>query len=424
MAKITDVALKNLKGVKGKPHVESCGDGLGLKVTINQGGKTAKKWVLRYSDITKKRQKCTIGSYPDLTLAKARALAEDLKAKAKTGVNLAQENKRAKREKTAGIEGGKNTFELVARAWLERRTLDWAPSHAKRQRERLEGNIFTVFGDKSVNSVTMQDVDSALKFVIDRGSRDTAHRICTILKSVFEYADAMGYLSDISIITRLSSYKRALPQPKKEQHFYREMTEEQIGALLLAIEESRFRWTLPVSIALRLAPYVIVRPGELCNAEWVELDLANAEWSIPGRRMKAKRDHIVPLSHQALTLFREIHKYSGNKQYVFPTWGRKGTPITTNALVGALRKLGYRSTLQNSESSFTTHGFRGMASTTFYQRFKWPGDYTEHQLAHKEVNRVKAAYNRVNPSSYLEERREMMQEYADFLDALRDKAQS
>lgn len=425
MAKITDMMIRKLEGEKGKTQKITIGAGLQLWVTINQSGKTAKVWYLRYYDASGKQQRSKLGTYPDMTLAKAMAAAEDAKTKAKEGVKLADERAAARRiiiEANTPKPG--TSFEEIARIWLEKKSIDWEFSHAKRQRERLEANIFPIFGHKPISEITMPDIDAALSLVVNRGSRETAHRIATILKTVFEYADAMGFIEDISIITRLASYKKTLPQPKKDRHFYKDMTESQIGKLLLDLEESKARWTLPTSIAVRLAPYVITRPKELCEAEWTEVNLDAAEWFIPGDRMKAGYDHIVPLCRQALELFREIHKFSGNGKYVFPSWSRAGTPITTNALIRVFRKLGYESTQKDPQAAFTTHGFRGMASTILYQKLTYPGDFIEYQLGHVETNRVKAAYNRLTPRSYLEERRAMMQQYADYLDGLRQQAQS
>lgn len=425
MEKVSDLKLRKIEGIPGETQKINVGAGLQLWVTVNQAGKTSKVWYLRYYDAENKRQRSKLGTYPELSLAKAQAAAEDAKAKAKEGVKLADERAAARRiiiEANAPKPG--TSFEEIARVWLEKKSIDWEFSHAKRQRERLEANIFPIFGAKDISAVTMTDIDGALDLVVKRGSRETAHRIATILKTVFEYADAMGYLEDIAIITRLSSYKKTLPQPKKDRHFYKEMTEDQIGQLLLDIEESKGRWTLQTSTALRLAPYVITRPGELCEAEWTEFNLEAAEWYIPARRMKAGLDHIVPLPRQALALLYDMKAFSGSGQYVFPSWSKKNTPITTNALVVALRKIGYGSTLQDPSNAFTTHGFRGMASTLLYQRLEYPGDYVELQLAHKEKDKVKAAYNQITPRSYLDQRREMLQKYADYLDNLREKARS
>lgn len=423
MAKLTDAYLRNLKGAAGETHVERVGGGLELWVTVNQAGQTAKKWVLRYYATDGKRQKARIGEYPDLSLAKAQALSEDMKKKAKEeGVNLAQEQAKARRVKVEDVQTERqNTFENVARAWLEKKGLEWDPAHAKRQQERLSGNIFPAFGDLELNTVTMQHIDDALRPIIARGARETAQRVCTIVKSIFDYADTMGILSDALIIRRLERYRKDMPQPVEKKHLYKEMSEGEIGKLLSLIEGSKMRWTLQTSVALRMAPYVMLRPNELCGARWEEIDIETAEWLIPARRMKPGRDHLVPLPRQAVELLLEIRPFSGANELVFPSPKKHREPITTASLIQALRRIGYASTREEGDA-FVTHGFRGMASTVLHQKLKFDSDIVELQLSHIDQNRVKTAYNQITTRSYLEERREMLQVYADYLDNLREIA--
>lgn len=428
MIKITDMTLRKLTGIPGETQKVSIGSGLQLWVTINQAGKTAKVWYLRYYDADGKRQRSKLGEYPDMSLAKAMAAAEDAKAKAKDGINLAQEKTAHKRVKIEAAQTEQaqqgTTFEEVARTWLAKKSIDWEARHAKRQRERLEGNIFPTIGQLGINNVTMSQIDAALDVVVARGSRETAQRICTIIKSVFEYAYTLQLLKDPSILTLLGLYRKDMPQPLGKRHLYKEMGEEEIGKLMLSLEESRMRWTFSTSIALRIAPYLLVRPGELVGMQWAEIDMKNAEWYIPGKRMKAGKDHIVPLCRQALALLSEIRPYSGAHQYVFPSTrsGSKHLPIGTPSLIQALRRIGFASTTAEADS-FTTHGFRGMASTTLHQHPAFSdckSEWIEHQLAHVDKDKIRAAYNQLGPRSYLDERRKMLQAYADYLDGLKE----
>lgn len=427
MAKITDALLRNLKGTPGTIHTERCGGGLELWVSINQSGKTLKKWVLRYYGADGKRRKARIGDYPALTLAKAQALAEDMKVKAKTeGVNIAQENAKQKRILIEGIQEDQRTFQSVADAWLDKKMPEWDGAHGKRQRERLVGSIFPVFGHLPLNSIAMENVDNALKVVIDRGAKESAQRICTILKSIFEYADTMGYLENPIIINRLSRYRKDMPQPDKKRHLYKEMSEDEIGSLMLNLENYRHRGTIQTSTALRLAPYVMLRPIEICEAEWEEINLEDAEWYLPAAKMKMERDHIVPLPTQAIEILLEAGQLSRNNRFVFPSPRKKDSPITTGSLLQALRRMGYASNRQEGDQ-FCTHGFRGMASTSLNQapQFNYlKRDWIEFQLAHAEENKIRAAYNALTPRSYLDERREMVQAYADYLDGLKKKAKA
>lgn len=411
-----ELTIRNAKAVKGEILVTHCGAGLEMWVSVNQSGKTLKKWVLRYTDAAGKRQKVRIGSYPEMTLAKAQAAAEDLKEKAKTGHNLAKENARDKRAPKIS-----RTFEGVATAWLNKKTPEWDDAHAKRQKERLVGNIFPAFGDVDINAVSMEHIDNALAVVIERGARETAQRICSIIINVFEYADLMGFMENPVIINRLTRYRKEMPKPTTKRHLYKDMSEVEIGALLLALDEFKRRWTLQTSVALRLAPYVMLRPIEICEAEWVEININAAEWRIPAARMKMSRDHIVPLPRQAVELLLEIRPFSGANKYVFPSPRKHNAPISTASLLQAIRRIGYASTKEEG-NSFCTHGFRGMASTTLNQHPRFQHlkeDWIEFQLAHAQKDRIRAAYNILTPRSYFEERRMMVQDYADYLDELK-----
>jgi integrase len=377
---------------------------------------------LRYYDVEGKRQRSKLGEYPELSLAKAQALAEDAKKTAKEGFRLSEANaskRRMKIEKNQAAQAQeKNTFIRVAEAWLEKKSITWVPGHLKRQRERLQGHLYPALGNKPVNMLTMADVDTTLLPLVKDRKSETAKRACDLIRNVLEYADLMELLDNSGIINKIAKYRREIPVSPVKRHFYQEMSVEQTGALLLALEESNARWTKATSVASRLAPYVFLRASELCGAEWSEINLEHAEWLIPAERMKSRREHLVPLSRQALMLLEEIKPLSHGGKFVFPSQAKPHEHISTNALIQVLRRLGYKSTREEGES-FVTHAFRGLASTTLYQKLQYPGDYIEHQLAHVEPNKVKLAYNQINARSYLEERRKMMQEYADYLDNLR-----
>lgn len=420
MQKITDVFLRNLKPTD---EIQKINVNDGLSLWVRPSGK--KIWYLRYYSAGK-RQIATIGEYPALTLAKAQAAAEDLKEQAKEGLNIAKAKAEVRRIKIEGNAEAsfqtQNTFESIAEMWLADRALTWVPGHLKRQRERLQGHLYLALGNKPVNSISMLDVRAALSPLVAAGKSETAKRAADLIRNVLEFADTLQMLEDGSIMGKIAKYRREVPQTTKKRHLYdREMTPADAGRLLLALDESKGRWTLQTSVAVRLAPYVILRPSELCGAEWSEINLDKGEWYVPASRMKMKRDHIVPLSRQAKVLLEEIRPLTGGNQYVFPSWSKRG-PITTNALILVFRRLGYASTRAQGEESFVTHGFRGLASTTLYQILKYPGDYIEHQLAHVEENKVKSAYNQLTAWSYLDERRAMLQAYADYLDGLRERA--
>ena len=231
---------------------------------------------------------------------------------------------------------------------------------------------------------------------------DTAHRILQDTSRIFRYAIATGRAER----DPAADLKGALTVPRKG-HFATIVDTKEIGQLLRDVDA--YSGNLVVRAALRLAPYVFVRPGELRKAEWTEFDLENAEWRIPAKRMKMRVLHIVPLSRQVLGILRDLHPYSGDGPYLFPSVRAKSAPISDMTLLAGLRRLGY------SKEQMTVHGFRSLASTLLNEQ-GYNKDWIERQLAHGERNSVRASYNY---AEYLPERRKMMQSWADFLDSLR-----
>ena len=426
MAKISDVFIRNLKPTE---EVQKVQIGEGLSLWVRPSGK--KIWYLRYY-VGAKRQIATIGEYPALSLKDAQRKADDLKAVAKEeGVNISKDAKKQRQIKAdaalADQQENQKTFRAVAESWLDKKASVWVAGHLKRRKEKLEGYLFPALGNKSVESITMQDVDAIIRPFIRDGKIETAKRTCDLLRNVLEHADLMELLENGSITSKISKYRKEIPTPPR-QSFYQEMTQDQIGTLLHLIEGSKMRWTKATSVAVRLAQYVALRASELCGAKWTEIDLEKAEWVVPAARMKAKRDHIVPLSTQAVELLKEIQVFTGGGLFVFPSQSKPNRPITTSAILQVFRRLGYGSTRKSEKESFVTHAFRGMFSTTMYQNSEFASvlksEWIEHQLAHIEPNKVKAAYNQIGPRSYLDERRVMLQKYADYLDNLKKQAAS
>lgn len=291
----------------------------------------------------------------------------------------------------------------------------------KQNRGRLAANIYPILGHLPIDRITVADVEQALLHVIDRGSLEVARRIHTMVTCIFEYAFSKDMVKDADIIVRLGIYKKSMPKRKKKKsHFEREMEHDEIATLALKIHDHA-AGTFPVVIALKVAPYVAVRPSELIEAEWSEFNLEKAEWIIPGERMKNKLTLLVPLPRQAVALLREMQKFSGKGTYVFPSTSsiRSGKPATTMALIQALRRMGF--TAENN-NRFVTHGFRGLFSTTAYNQFGAREMAVELQLAHLNRDEIKAAYHKTGIRTVIDERRELLQRYADYLDDLRKKA--
>lgn len=380
----------------------------------------SKLWRFRYL-FNGAAKMLSLGDYPTISLKEARDKAHEVRKLVAEGIDPSQERKIEKQ--TAAFK----TFQAVTEAWLNDRTENrWEASHAKRNRERFVGNIFPVIGTVNLNDLTLTDFDKAFIPLKRRGALETAHRICAMCIEVLSYAGRFRYLDDKNIIFELQQYKKEdLPRPTKGK--LATITDpEGIGELLCRIDESEGRQTYPVALALQIAPYVMLRPGELVGGLWEEIHFAKAEWYIPAARMKPGVDHVVPLPKQAMVLLEQLRQFSGNGEYMFPASNRsRGEHICTETLLQALRRMKYQS------GEFTTHGFRAMASTilngnktheiTGFTLPSYDPDLIEIQLSHAEDNKIRKAYNRRDPYARIQERREMVQLYADLLCHLKNQ---
>lgn len=296
-----------------------------------------------------------------------------------------------------------HTFETVAREWLSLQQKTLSDSTLSRERSRLERFIFPHLGGRPIALITALELLGVLQRIESRGTNDSAHRTRSICSRVLRYAIATGR-AERDCTTDL---RGALP-PVTGGHFAAITEPAKIGELLRAIDG--YIGQPSTAYALRLAPYVFVRPGELRQATWSEFDFNRAEWRIPEARMKAGEPLLVPLSRQVIELLRRLHPITGHGRYLFPSLRSATRPITDNTVNAALRRLGY------SSEEMTGHGFRSMASTALNEQ-GWHPDLIELQLAHAERNKVRGAYNR---AQRLAERRQMMQAWADYLDRLRE----
>ncbi len=298
-----------------------------------------------------------------------------------------------------------NTFEAVAREWFAKYAPTWAPTHADKILRRLERDVFPWLGHRPAGAIEAPEILDVLRRVEARGALETAHRVQQNIGQAMRYAIATGRATR----NPAADLKGALP-PATPRHHPSVTDPKAVAALLRALES--YSGTLPVRCALRLAPLVFVRPGELRRAEWTEFDFDAAEWRIPKERMKARAPHVVPLPHQAIAIMQELRPLTGSGRYVFPSTRSAQRPMSENTVNGALRRLGY------SKDEMTGHGFRSIASTTLNEQ-GWHPDAIERQLAHAERNAVRGAYNY---AEHLPERRRMMQAWADYLDALKFSA--
>jgi integrase len=366
-------------------------DERGLYLEVAPGG--GRWWRLKYR-VAGREKRLSLGVYPDVGLKDARERRDAARRELAAGIDPSASRK-------AKALAGAESFEAVAREWLAKRAPGWAANHASKIERRLEADVFPYIGREPVNAITAPALLTVLRRVEARGALETAHRIHQNCGQVFRYAVATGRAErDPS-----GDLRGALP-PARERHHASVTDPKQVRALLIAIEG--YEGSHITRCALRLAPLVFVRPGELRKAEWAEFDLDNAEWRIPAARMKARQPHVVPLSSQAVTILRELHALTGSGRLVFPGLRSRNRPMSENTINAALRRLGF------GKDQMTGHGFRSMASTLLNEQ-GWNRDAIERQLAHAERNNVRAAYNF---AEHLPERRRMMQAWGSFLAGL------
>jgi integrase len=363
--------------------------GLFLLVTPTGG----RLWRLRYR-IGNLEKLISLGSYPDVPLKRAREKRDEARRLIADEIDPSAERKARRAAMLV-------TFQGVAQEWLDLQSKSLAPETISILGARMNSGLHPYLGTRPMTSITAQELLSALRRIEARGRHETAHRVRALAGRVFRYAVATGRAQhDVA-----ADLKDALA-PVKSKNFASVTDPIRVGELMRAIEG--YSGHPVTALALKLAPLVFVRPGELRQAEWSEFDLEGAEWRIPAARMKMRELHVVPLAHQSITLLEELQPFARGGRYVFPSLRSRDRPMSNNTINGALRRLGY------STEEQTGHGFRTMASTLLNEQ-GFPPDVIELQLAHAERNKVRAAYNK---AQRLPERRKMMQAWADYLDGL------
>lgn len=370
------------------------GGSLFLLITA-QGGKW---WRFKYR-FDGKEKLLSFGVFPDVGLKDARDRRDEARKQLAAHVDPSEHRKAVKSARTAGAA---NSFEVVAREWLARYSPAWAASHSSKVHTRLEKDVFPWIGGRVIGDITPPEVLSVLRRIEGRGALDTAHRAHQNCGQVFRYAVATGR----AVRDPCADLRGALP-PAKHVHFASLTDPAHVAELLRAIEG--FRGTFVVQCALQLAPMFFVRPGELRCARWSEFDFEKAEWRY--LVTKTKTEHLVPMATQAVAKLRELQALTGSREYVF-TGRDPRKPMSGAAINAALRRMGY-----DTRTEITGHGFRAMARTILHQDLGVPPEVIEHQLAHRVPDNLGTAYNR---TKFLKERRMMMQQWADYLDALRE----
>ncbi len=394
--RITPLSEVKIRTAKPRKNPYKLFDGGGLFLLVTPSG--GKLWHFKYR-FDKKEKKLALGTYPEISLADARLRRDEARRQVAHGIDPGALRKAQKQAETEETE----TFEVIAREWHAKFTPSWSPGHAATIMSRLERDIFPWIGKRPIAQTKAPELLAVLRRVESRGALESAHRIRTIVGQVFRYAVATGRAErDPS-----ADLKGALPQPG-EKHHAAITDPKEVAPLLRAIDG--YRGHFVVKCALRLAPLFFVRPGELRNAEWAEVGLDEAVWNIPAHKMKMKQSHIVPLCSQAVEILTELKGLTGASKYVFPSGRSYARPMSNNAILAALRRMGY------DKDTMTGHGFRAMARTILDEVLQVRPDFIEHQLAHAVRDPNGRAYNR---TAHLAERRKMMQTWADYLDGLK-----
>lgn len=391
---LSDTAIRK---IKPSDRTQRLFDGGGLYLEVSPAG--GKWWRQKYRFLGKEKR-LAHGTYPDVSLADAREKRDSARKLLAAGVDPGEHRKALK---AASEERAANSFELVAREWFAKQKATWADSHSAKILLRLENDIFPWLGKKPTAEIKPRELLAALNRIVDRGAVESAHRVLQNCSQVFRYAIATGRAER----NPAADLRGALPQVKASHHAA--ITDPKaIGGLLRAIDG--YEGTLVTKSALKLAPLLFVRPGELRQAEWAEIDLDSAEWNLPAEKMKTGEPHLVPLASQAVSVLRELEPLTGRGRYVFPSARSPRRPMSNNAVLAALRRMGFA----NDEMS--GHGFRAMARTILDEILQYRPDFIEHQLAHAVRDPNGRAYNR---TAHLVERRKMMQGWADYLDTLK-----
>lgn len=393
---LTDIAIR---AAKPSEKIQKLFDGGGLYIEIPPSGN--KRWRLKFR-VDGKEKRLSLGVYPDVSLRDARARRDEARKLLANGVDPAVNRKV---QKSARLERAANSFEVIAREWYARNLASWADSHASKIIRRLENDVFPWIGSRPIAEIGAQELLTVLRRIEGRGALDSAHRAHQNCSQVFRYAVATGRADRDP-----SGDLRGALAPARHTNFASITNPQEVGDLLRAIDG--FRGTFVVSCALKLAPMLFVRPGELRRAEWSGINLDKGEWRY--FVTKTKTEHLVPLATQAVIILRDLHALTGHGPNVFP--GRDPQkPMSEAAVNAALRRMGY-----DTKTEITGHGFRAMARTILAEELHQKPEVIEHQLAHKVADSLGTAYNR---TKFFNERKAMMQLWADYLERLKAGAE-
>jgi integrase len=395
---IKPLTATQVNNAKPRPTMYKMFDGGGLFLQVNPSG--GKHWKMKYRKDDGKEGLLTFGRYPEVSLEQARKKREEARAHKAVGLDPGEARRREKAERT---ERAKNTFEAVARAWIEVHSTKVKPQTLHIYMPVLEKFVFPIIGGMPVRNLKAPDFLELLRRMEDQGHLYTAKRANIVCGMIMRFAVATG-LADFDPLPSLRGSMKAY----KGKHLAAMTDPRDVGRLLRAI------WSYPgsfvVASALKMAPYVFVRPGELQHARWADIDFEACEWRYTAP--KTDTPHIVPLAPQVMEILQELRIQTGQGEYVFPAGWRKNQPMGKTTLLAALRGMGI------SQEEMTPHGFRAMARTLLDEVLGERYDLIEQQLAHMVRDPNGRAYNR---TVHLAERKRMMSRWATYLDGLREQ---
>jgi len=387
---LTELAIKNLKP-KERAYKKADTGGLCLEIAPSGG----KLWRWRYR-FNHKQQTLALGKWPAVSLAEARRRRDEARELVEAGKHPTREKKA---EKLRRAYEGENTFEKIARSWLELKHKGFSEKYRKQCLARMEQRVSPMIGSLPITEITIPDVVRVVEKISNSGTVETAKKMKQLISQTFRYAAQKG----LCLHNPAADLRGILPSVQ-EKH-YASVPPSELPALLKAIDARENDMS---KAAMQLLALTFVRTGELIGAKWEEINWNREEWHIPKERMKMKRPHMVPLSSQALTLLKDLQQQTGDKPHIFHSFASKSKHISNGTILMALRRMGY-------QNRMTGHGFRSVASTILNEKGYAP-DVIERQLAHEDADKIRSAYNR---AEYLLERKKMMQDYADILDEMK-----
>lgn len=389
-----------VRTAKPRPKAYKLSDGHGLYLEVAPNG--SRYWRQKYSFAGKERR-LALGVYPVVTLAKAREDALEARRLLHEGLDPSER----KRERAMEVKlGAKNSFESVAREWHAFMKPKWTPHHAGNVIVSLEQDVFPTLGHRPIAEMKAPEILDAIRKIEKRGATDISQRVRQRCSAVFSYAIGVGYAETNPVTAMKGIFATHRKIPRKM------LPREELPSFLQKLQN--FSGDRTVGMALRFVILTMVRTVEVRGARWEEINLDKKLWAIPAERMKMREPHVIPLSTQLVALLAELKPITGRYDLLFPGRSDRTKAISENTMLYALYRMGYH-------QRATTHGFRALASTILNESGLWRPDAIERQLAHKEQNLVRAAYNRTD---YLEERTRMMQWWGDYLDAREAEGQN